>query len=220
MTEAVLVSSIFFQEKDYPIFYQMYGKRLIDVIFATILLIIFCPVFFIIAIGIKLSSSGSVFFKQERVGKDGEPFTMLKFRSMDVNHKNGHKEFVTAYINGKNKKNGINKLENDSAIFLFGRIIRFFSLDELPQLINVLKGNMSMVGPRPCTVYEWKAYNKLHKQRADILPGCTGLWQVDGRNAASFEEMIALNLHYINKVSFLWDLFIIILTPWAMFKGI
>lgn len=191
-----------------------YIKRGIDIAVSALGMIILSPVFLIVAAGIKLSSKGPVLFRQERIGKSGEPFSFIKFRSMHIgNDESKHKEFVTSFISASeedgqpeaDEKDDIQvfKITDDPRIFPFGRFIRKTSLDEFPQLYNVLRGEMSLVGPRPCLRYEWECYDEWHKNRLQILPGCTGLWQALGRSSVTFEEMVILDLYYISNMS-LW----------------
>jgi undecaprenyl-phosphate galactose phosphotransferase len=193
-------------------------KRIIDIFVALFLLIVLCPLFLFISIGIKLSSKGPVIFKQTRIGKKGRPFKFYKFRSMYINSDNTeHQEFVKNVWFQKDKSSHIEskkiyRLTNDSRIFKFGKFIRKSSLDELPQLFNVIKGDMSLVGPRPCMPFEWEMYEEWHKNRINILPGCTGLWQALGRASVSFEEMVILDLYYISNMTLWLDLKIVINT--------
>jgi undecaprenyl-phosphate galactose phosphotransferase len=197
-------------------------KRIADIALSAIGLIFLSPLFLIIAIGIKLSSKGPLIFEQERFGKGGKPFKFYKFRSMHVGTDNSkHEEYVRSFINGntdseenecKTDDIRVFKITDDPRIFRFGRFIRRTSLDEFPQLFNVLKGDMSIVGPRPCLAYEWDCYEDWHKKRLTCLPGCTGLWQALGRSSVSFEEMVILDLYYISNVSMWLDLKIILKT--------
>lgn len=195
----------------------LWGKRIFDIILSAVSLVLLSPLFFLIGVGIKLSSKGPVIYKQVRIGYEGRPFNFYKFRSMHVNNDHDiHKEYVTNFIKNKdhheNKKLGVFKITDDPRIFKFGRFIRKTSLDELPQLYNVLKKDMSLVGPRPCLPYEWECYSDWHKMRLNVIPGCTGLWQVVGRSAVSFEEMVILDLYYISNMTAWLDLMIILKT--------
>lgn len=192
-------------------------KRVLDIALASLGLIVLSPVFLCVAIGIMLSSKGPVFFRQQRVGKGGVPFDFFKFRSMHVGSDDKrHKDYVTEFIASRRKTSGdkvdIFKIENDPRIFPFGRFIRKSSLDEFPQLYNVLRGEMSLVGPRPCLQYEWECYDEWHRRRLQDLPGCTGLWQALGRSTVSFEEMVVLDLYYLSNVSLWLDLKIVLRT--------
>ena len=172
------------------------------------------PIFLIIALAIKLNSKGPVFYRALAVGKNAENFMMFKFRSMRTDISSDiHIDYVTRLIkgeisNGGNKDQPL-KITDDSRITAVGKFLRKFSLDELPQLINVLKGNMSLVGPRPCLPYEYEVYKDWHKKRTSVRPGITGLWQVAGRSEVLFEDMILLDLYYIYNGGFALDLSIL-----------
>ena len=163
------------------------------------------------AAAIKLSSKGPVFYRTKAVGKNGKFFTMYKFRSMKVDNTSEiHKEFVTKLIKGQigdeDEKGHPLKITNDPRVTLVGKLLRNYSLDELPQLINVLKGDMSLVGPRPCLPYEYELYEDWYKKRSCVRPGITGLWQVAGRSSVAFEDMILLDVYYIYNRSVLMDM--------------
>jgi undecaprenyl-phosphate galactose phosphotransferase len=199
-------------------------KRILDFILSAIALVILSPLFLAVAICIKLSSKGPVIYKQIRIGKDGQAFEFYKFRSMHVNNSDSrHKEFVQDFI----KKNGqcqsdnikVYKITDDPRIFTFGNFIRKTSIDEFPQLFNVIKGDMALVGPRPCLSYEWDCYEYWHKKRLNILPGCTGLWQALGRSSVTFEEMVILDLYYISNMTLWLDLKIVLQTLPVIFLG-
>lgn len=203
-------------------------KRIIDVVGSALLLIACTPLFLVIAAAIKASSRGPVLFKQQRVGRYGKPFTFLKFRSMYVdNDQSEHKEYVTKLIAGNAERispdgsgDGVYKLAHDRRITPIGRLLRRSSLDELPQFLNVLRGDMSLVGPRPPIPYELANYETWHRRRLmQVKPGITGSWQVGGRNRISFDEMVRLDLHYATHWTPLLDLKILILTPRAVIKG-
>jgi exopolysaccharide biosynthesis polyprenyl glycosylphosphotransferase len=199
-------------------------KPLIDVVLAAFGLLLLAPVLVLIAVGIKVSSRGPILFTQKRIGKDGVPFKFMKFRSMHVGtDSDKHKEFVTNFISssGRSEQDKIKvfKITNDPRIFGFGKFIRKTSFDEFPQLYNVLRGEMSLVGPRPCLQYEWECYDEWHKSRLRILPGCTGLWQALGRSTVTFEEMVILDLYYISNMSLWLDLRIVLQTFPVIFLG-
>lgn len=203
-------------------------KRGIDICGSALLAIVCSPLFLAIAIAIKWSSKGPILFRQERVGQFGQSFTFLKFRSMYVdNDHTVHKEFVTKLIaQGKEaespfgNKQGIYKLTNDKRVTRVGKFIRKTSLDELPQLINVLKGDMSLVGPRPPIPYELAAYQIWHRRRVlEVKPGITGLWQVTGRSRVKFDEMVRLDLRYATTWTPWLDLKILLRTPLAVIRG-
>lgn len=181
-------------------------KRLSDVIGAVLEMTILSPVFLIIAIAIKLEDPrGPIIFTQVRVGKNGKYFKICKFRSMRVNA-----EEELAKLKSQNDvKGAMFKLKNDPRVTRVGHFIRKRSLDELPQLYNVLIGDMSLIGPRPPLVNEVAAYSKRDLQRLRVRPGCSGLWQISGRNELDFDEMVDLDLEYIQKRSILFDLEII-----------
>jgi len=203
-------------------------KRAIDVFGSSLLLLLFSPVFLVIALAVKMSSKGPVFFRQKRVGQYGRCFTFLKFRSMYVNNDSGvHKEFVTRLIasgsaaDSRGENNGqVYKLTNDKRVTPLGKFLRRSSLDELPQFLNVLWGDMSLVGPRPPIPYELAAYQTWHRRRLlDVKPGITGLWQVMGRSSVKFDEMVRLDLRYATTWNLWLDLRILIRTPLAVIKG-
>jgi lipopolysaccharide/colanic/teichoic acid biosynthesis glycosyltransferase len=203
-------------------------KRLIDILGSLSLLVMFSPVFFAIAAAIKLTSHGPVLFQQKRIGEHGTPFTFLKFRSMYMNNDSSeHRAYVHRLIAGRAEKksaigNGteVFKLANDPRITPVGKILRRSSLDELPQLINVLRGEMSLVGPRPPLPYELEAYATWHRRRLlEARPGMTGLWQVCGRSRVEFDDMVRLDLRYVRDCSLLLDLKILLQTPKAVISG-
>ena len=201
-------------------------KRGLDIIGSSILLAVLAPLFLAIAVAIKLKSSGPVFFEQERVGQKMKPFRMLKFRTMhaNVDHKLHH-EYVTRFIHsGSDAESGdapgFFKLTNDPRVTPIGTFLRKTSLDELPQLLNVLRGDMSLVGPRPPLPYEVEQYKPWHCRRVlDAKPGITGLWQVTGRSRTTFDEMVRLDLRYARTCSIWTDIKILLATPAAVFSG-
>ncbi len=187
--------------------------RLFDIISSLLVLIILGIPMLIFALIIRLESGSPVLFKQKRVGKDGRIFTFLKFRSMKNDIKDGtHKKYMKALINGERKDGEIFKMEDDSRITRFGRFIRKTSIDELPQFLNVLKGEMSVVGPRPPIPYEVDMYEKWHKERLKMKPGITGTWQVFGRSTLPFDESIFLDLYYKENRSVLFNLYLCLKT--------
>ncbi len=196
-------------------------KHAFDALITLPALIILLPVFAVIAAAIKLNSHGPLFYCAKTIGRHGKEFTMYKFRSMVVNKGNEiHKDFVTKLIKGElrkeEQKDGVLKITDDPRMTSVGRILRKYSLDELPQLINVLKGDMSLVGPRPCLPYEYEIYKDWHKKRLSIRPGITCLWQVAGRSDVFFEDMVLLDLYYIYNRNFLMDLNILYETAFAV----
>jgi lipopolysaccharide/colanic/teichoic acid biosynthesis glycosyltransferase len=204
-----------------------YLKRAIDIAGSLMIMPVLLPLFVIIGIMIKLNSKGPIVFRQTRVGRGGKVFSFLKFRSMyDKNDPTIHREYVTGLIAGRgvaamdgtNKK--VFKLVGDPRITSVGRILRKSSLDELPQLFNVLMGDMSLVGPRPPVPYEFERYAPWHRQRVmQVKPGITGLWQVSGRCRTTFDEMVRLDLRYARSWSIWLDLKILLRTPAAVFSG-
>jgi len=201
-------------------------KRAVDVVGSLSLLAVLAPLFLVIAALVKFRSRGPVFFKQTRIGYMNEPFTMLKFRTMCVNadHKL-HQDFVSSFItaNGgahERPTNGFFKLTNDPRVTPIGGILRRTSLDELPQLWNVLRGDMSLVGPRPPIPYELAQYKGWHRRRIlEARPGITGLWQVTGRSRTTFDEMVRLDLQYARTRSLWTDIKILLATPRAVLSG-
>jgi lipopolysaccharide/colanic/teichoic acid biosynthesis glycosyltransferase len=203
-------------------------KRGIDIV-GSLLLLSFCaPMFVIIALAIKASSKGPVLFRQQRVGQYGKQFTFLKFRSMQsANDHSAHRKYMTDFIASRARKqpssgtgDGVYKLTSDPRVTPVGRFLRRTSLDELPQFMNVLKGEMSLVGPRPPIPYELAAYEIWHRRRLlEVKPGITGLWQVAGRSRVSFNEMVRLDLRYATSWSPSLDLSILMRTPAAVIKG-
>jgi len=201
-------------------------KRISDIIIASLTLALLSPFWLLIALLIKFDSKGPVFYAQERVGMDGRIFVVYKFRTMRVDSDSEiHREYQRKFIAGHaeanvgDAKKPAYKLRDDPRITRIGRILRRLSLDEVPQLFNVLRGDMSVVGPRPPIPYEVEAYELRHRKRLDMKPGLTGLWQVSGRNRLPFEEMVKLDLFYIENWSLLFDLKIILRTVLVMLRG-
>jgi exopolysaccharide biosynthesis polyprenyl glycosylphosphotransferase len=201
-------------------------KRFSDIVIASLTLALLSPFWFLIAVLIKFDSKGPVFYAQERVGMDGRIFLVYKFRTMLVDADSEiHREYQRKFIAGHAEANvgdddrPAYKLRNDPRITRVGRILRRLSLDEVPQLFNVLRGDMSVVGPRPPIPYEVEAYELRHRRRLDMKPGLTGLWQVSGRNRLPFEEMVKLDLFYIENWSLLSDVKIILRTVLVMIRG-
>ena len=201
------------------LFYKI--KHMSDALVTLPLFLLQLPLFLVLMAIIKLESRGSVFYVARAIGKDGTPFDMLKFRSMYLDSDTSiHQQYVTKLIKGEigaeEKKNGPIKIVHDPRVTKVGRILRKLSLDELPQLINVLKGQMSLVGPRPCLPYEYDIYQDWHKKRTAVRPGITGLWQVTGRSEVLFEDMILLDLYYIYNNSIMLDLQILFETMFVV----
>ncbi len=199
---------------------NIFFKRMMDILLSLILLIFLLPFFVIIGIMIKLDSKGHIFFLQERIGKNGKKFKIIKFRTMYVNNdENVHKEYVIKFIKeGKKDESGIYKIKNDPRITKVGKFLRKFSIDEFPQLINVLKGEMSLVGPRPPIQYEVENYDEWHKRRLSVKPGMTGMWQVSGRNKIGFEDMVLLDIYYVENFNIWLDMVILVKTFFVVLK--
>lgn len=217
MQATVEVTSGAMQDADRRLYAAV--KRAFDIAAAAVLLLLLAPVMLACAIAVALESSGPVLFRQQRVGERGRPFMMLKFRSMYANVDAApHRDYALAFIQGKaetyTSSDGTTlfKLVRDPRVTRVGKWLRRTSLDELPQLFNVLKGEMSLVGPRPPLDYETAQYKPSHMQRLAVKPGITGLWQVSGRSSTTFEEMVRLDCAYIERQSLLLDLRILVLT--------
>ncbi|MEC9464445.1 MAG: sugar transferase [Myxococcota bacterium] len=193
-------------------------KRLFDMVASSLLLLLLSPMMLMVAVAIRMSSSGPVFYTQQRVGYRGEQFPFFKFRSMHVNNDDQiHRDYTKQWIteNQAHSNEGeqvVHKIVDDPRIFPVGKFIRRFSIDELPQLFNVLRGDMSLIGPRPALPYEVEVYSEWHRRRFEAPPGITGLWQVSGRNRLSFEEMIALDIDYLENWSLYRDIRILFRT--------
>ena len=201
-------------------------KRSLDVAGSLTLLLVLSPVCLLTALLLKLTSPGPILFRQTRLGQMAKPFTMLKFRTMRVNADHAlHHEFVTKFIRSSAQlhpagRKALFKLTNDPRVTPLGRILRKTSLDELPQLWNVLRGEMSLVGPRPPLSYEAEHYRPWHWRRVlDAKPGLTGLWQVSGRSRTTFDEMVRLDLRYVRECSLWTDIKILLATPRAVISG-
>ncbi|HVR27405.1 MAG TPA: sugar transferase [Candidatus Polarisedimenticolia bacterium] len=203
-------------------------KRMMDIVGSALALLFFLPAFVAIAAAVRATSKGPIFFRQRRIGQHGKSFVFLKFRSMQVNNDAAaHKEYVQKLIAGKADKQpsngnggGVYKLTKDPRITSVGCFLRKTSLDELPQFINVLKGDMSLVGPRPPVPYEVEAYDIWHRRRLlEAKPGITGLWQVSGRSRVKFDDMVRLDLHYARTWSPWTDMKILWRTPGAVVLG-
>lgn len=206
---------------------QRFFKRASDLVIAIVATIITLPIWLIAAIAIKLDSRGNVLFKQQRVGMDGRNFLCFKFRTMRADADESlHREAYHKNIEGESEANAgddekpvFGKVKDDPRITRVGRFLRRSSIDELPQLLNVIRGEMSIVGPRPPIPYEVELYELWHRKRLDMKPGITGLWQVSGRNRLTFDEMVRADIYYIENWSLLLDAKIILLTLPAMFRG-
>lgn len=189
-------------------------KRLTDMVASLLGLIVLSPLFLLLAVLIKLEDpKGPVFFKQQRVGKNERVFYMYKFRSMVHNAE----ELLEQLLSQNEVSGAMFKMKNDPRVTKIGRFIRKTSLDELPQLWNVVRGDMSLVGPRPPLPREVEEYSLYDKQRLHVTPGCTGLWQVSGRNSVGFAEMVEMDLEYIRKRKYWYDIGIILKTVRLLF---
>ena len=207
--------------------FSLFFKRGLDLFGSLIGLLLFSPLMALTALAIKVSSPGPVIFKQIRLGRKGKRFPFYKFRSMEVNNDDRvHREYLANLIEGNHKALNSGKgdepffkIKNDTRITTVGRIIRKLSIDELPQFFNVLKGEMSLVGPRPPIPYEVEKYKSWHLRRIlEIKPGITGLWQVDGRSRTTFDEMVRLDLRYVKDWSFWLDIKILLKTVLAVLE--
>jgi len=216
---------LFYQHKAKSV--SLLVKRAMDIVGSAAAILFFSPLYLLIAIAVKLSSKGPIFFKQDRLGQFGKTFTCLKFRSMHANNNlKIHQEFMKNLISGSFEGKGdgqskkVFKMTDDPRITRIGKILRRSSLDELPQFINVLRGDMSLVGPRPPLAYEYQEYDLWHRRRVlEVKPGITGLWQVTGRSRVSFDEMVRLDLRYARSWSLALDLRILAQTPRAVLFG-
>ncbi|MPZ20438.1 MAG: sugar transferase [Luteitalea sp.] len=202
------------------------AKRTLDIIGSATLLVLMSPILLLAALFVKLTSPGPILFRQERIGYMATPFTMLKFRTMQVNNDPAlHRQYVTDFIKFANHARASNdaapfKIDNDPRTTAIGRLLRRTSMDELPQLWNVLRGDMSLVGPRPPIAYELEHYQPWHWRRVlEAKPGLTGLWQVTGRSRTTFDEMVRLDLRYARAKSLWLDLKILLATPRAVITG-
>jgi lipopolysaccharide/colanic/teichoic acid biosynthesis glycosyltransferase len=190
--------------------------RTLDLLIGGLLTLLFSPIMLVVAVAVAVDSRGPVLFRQERVGRGGTMFTMLKFRSMRTDaDENVHKEYVQKiYTEGATTVAA--KLHNDDRVTRVGKVIRRTSLDELPQFFNVLGGSMSIVGPRPVLPYEVEVMGRENLDRFAVKPGLTGPWQVDGRGRTTFLEMMTLDVDYARTASVLTDLWLLARTPWAV----
>jgi len=193
-------------------------KRVLDIVLSSLILVAALPIEICVALYIKLVSPGPVFFNQIRIGYRGTPFYFWKFRTMKTgNNQVFHEDHSQSFI--KSGDVPMEKLDNhDPRIIKGGKVIRKCCLDELPQLWNVLRGDMSLVGPRPCIPYEAREYLRWHTHRFDVLPGLSGLWQVSGKNKLTFKQMVRLDIHYCEHMTLWGDLAIIARTPFAILK--
>ncbi|MFQ5868060.1 MAG: sugar transferase [bacterium] len=201
-------------------------KRVLDLMLTCLILIVFSPLLFLIMLAIKIGTPGPVFYTQKRLGERGKPFKLHKFRSMYVNRNDAeHRSYVKNLIRTGNpykvdeNDEPLFKICDDGRVTGVGKLIRKYSVDEFPQLFNVLKGEMSLVGPRPPLAHEYQDYSDWHRKRLDGVPGITGLWQVSGKSRIPFEEMVRLDIHYLENWSLWLDIKIILRTIPVMLKG-
>ncbi len=196
-------------------------KRILDIVGAIAGLVLFSPLLAVIAVYIRIVSPGPIIFRQMRIGTGGAQFAFYKFRTMRLDVDTAaHREYLAELIKGGEGDEAdrpMVKREDCDRIIPFGQLLRKSCLDELPQLVNVLKGEMSLVGPRPPIPYEVAEYYRWHNGRFDGRPGLTGLWQVSGKNSLSFKEMVRLDIDYTRKCSLWLDLFILLKTPYTMY---
>jgi len=224
-SDPILYPDLFIPSSDQRVLLRV--KRVMDIVGATLMLLACLPLFAAIALAVKLTSKGPILFRQDRIGQYGRRFTFLKFRSMRVNNdESEHKEYVKQLISGVADRvqtangEGVYKLVGDKRVTPIGKFLRKTSLDELPQFINVLRGDMSLVGPRPPVPYELAAYQTWHRRRVlQVKPGITGLWQVTGRSRVRFDDMVRLDLRYAISWSPWLDFKILLRTPAAVIKG-
>jgi lipopolysaccharide/colanic/teichoic acid biosynthesis glycosyltransferase len=203
--------------------YKPFG-RVFDVTVSAMVLALTWPVLALAALAIKVTSAGPVFFRQTRVGLHGRPFTILKLRTMTFeNDDSAYRELCRRELQEPDAdagtEDGIFKLENDPRITSVGRLLRRFSVDEIPQLINVLRGDMALVGPRPLAPFELAMQSPYHAQRARVRPGLTGYWQVSGRNKISARAMLDLDVEYVRQRSWSFDFAVLAHTPAAVLRG-
>jgi lipopolysaccharide/colanic/teichoic acid biosynthesis glycosyltransferase len=198
------------------------GKRVLDVVLATVLLTVLCPLLLVVAALVRATSSGPVLFRQTRVGRGGVPFRMLKFRTMrDGCDDEAHRDYVSRLLAGQAEAHdGLYKLVDDPRITRVGAVLRRLSIDELPQLLNVLKGDMTLVGPRPALPFEAELFPDWATPRYLVAPGVTGLWQVSGRNRLTMLQGLELDVEYVEQRGFITDLLILLRTvPAVLGRG-
>jgi lipopolysaccharide/colanic/teichoic acid biosynthesis glycosyltransferase len=203
------------------------ARRALDLVGAILAVLLLAPVLLAVILAVRLDSRGSPFFRQTRLGRDKKPFTVLKFRTMytDCDEKR-HRDYVRTLIGDDESPHdpgeaprdhgGLYKLNRDDRVTRVGRFLRRWSLDELPQLWNVLRGQMSLTGPRPVLQYEVEVYPAWYDERFAVKPGMTGLWQVSGRNERTYEEMVRLDIEYVRRQSLPLDLTILLRTVWTV----
>jgi lipopolysaccharide/colanic/teichoic acid biosynthesis glycosyltransferase len=208
-------SSVNSAERSRPFRLDRTVKRGFDIVFSLLALVFICPVLLMIAIIVKLDSEGPVLYVSERIGKNGKRFRFLKFRTMvkDADSLRG------ALLHLNERRGNLFKMSNDPRVTRLGRILRRYSLDELPQFFSVLTGHMSVVGPRPCLTSEYARYNKAQRRRVEAVPGITGLWQVEARTNPSAEAYFALDIYYVENWSLWLDAKILLKTVAVVFAG-
>lgn len=197
---------------------------MMDIVLSLTLIIIVAPLLLLLGILVRLTSAGPALFRQDRLGRDKQPFTMLKLRTMQIDNDDRiHREYVASLLSADGRAtsagNGLFKLDGDPRVTRLGAWLRQTSLDELPQLFNVLRGEMSLVGPRPVLPWEAKLFGEPYQQRFLVKPGITGLWQVSGRSRLSFREALELDVEYASRRSFFFDVAILARTLPAVFRG-
>jgi lipopolysaccharide/colanic/teichoic acid biosynthesis glycosyltransferase len=193
------------------------GKRAVDLVGAVALLAVLSPLLVVLAAAVRLDSRGPALFRQRRLGCEGRPFMVAKFRTMRVGVSDEvHRSYIEQLANGEGGGDGLKKLTRDPRVTRIGALLRRTSLDELPQLLNVVTGEMSLIGPRPALGYELAHYRPEHFERFAVRPGMTGLWQVSGRARVGFVEMLDLDVRYARESSPLTDLMILVRTPRAL----
>ncbi len=201
---------------------QYGGKRMLDIVVASLLLIMLFPLILAVYVAVRATSPGGAVFRQIRVGVFGQPFVLLKFRTMSEGcAQEAHQHFVRQMMTGdmRQPRDGVYKLDHDPRVTLVGRLLRRTSIDELPQLVNVLRGEMSLVGPRPALPWEVELFPVSVSGRFLVLPGLTGLWQVSGRNRLTMLEGLRLDVAYVSRCTLFTDLRIMCCTPLSMLRG-
>ena len=199
-------------------------KRTVDVVLSLALLIVVVPCLLLLGGLVRLTSAGPALFRQERLGRDRQPFTMLKLRTMRTDNDDRiHRDYVASLLNSDGPRagagNGLFKLDGDPRVTRLGAWLRRTSLDELPQLFNVLRGEMSLVGPRPVLPWEARLFGERYRQRFAVKPGITGLWQVSGRSRLAMRDALELDVEYVARRGFVFDVVILARTLPALFRG-
>jgi lipopolysaccharide/colanic/teichoic acid biosynthesis glycosyltransferase len=196
------------------------ARRSLDLVGACLALLVLAPLVIAILLAVRIDSGGPALFRQRRLGRDKQPFTLLKFRTMYVHaDEQRHRDYVRGLIGAadvQREGGGLYKLHRDDRVTRVGRFLRHWSLDELPQLWNVVRGEMSLAGPRPVLGYEVDIYPSWYEERFAVKPGITGLWQVSGRNERTYEEMVRLDIEYVRRQSLRLDLSILFRTVWTV----